>query len=75
MMSPALHADTLVMARAELPHYQEKLPELKPHVGDRERDQFISRLTERLRSAPAATPQRPASLGKRVLAALTEFFF
>src|SRR5437870_4939700 len=49
-MPPALHTDTLVVPFAELPPYQAKLPELKQRVGDRERDQFISGLTERLRS-------------------------
>ena len=83
-MPPALHTDTLVVPLAELPPYQEKLseyqaklPELKQRVGDRERDQFISGLTERLRSVSVVTsssnpavPQRLGHQGTRVLAAL-----
>jgi len=77
------------VAPKALAAYQEKLPELKLHdndgkpvLGDRETDQFISGLIDRLRSAPAAIsslnpvlPQRPAKRGRRVLAALSEFFF
>ena len=74
-MSPALHTDTVVVTLTEVPAYNEELPELKQLVGDSERDQFISGLTDRLRSAPAMTPQRPTHRGKRLLAGLFEFFF
>src|SRR5437667_4010533 len=72
-MPPALHTDTLVVPLAELPPYQEKLseyqaklPELKQRVGDRERDQFISGLTERLRSVSVVTSSSNPALPQRL---------